>query len=52
MVEISILAMLGKSSSKFSISQKVFSQLTAILPCKTHDDIKINIQKHTQIRKS
>ena len=52
MVEISILAKFGTSSSKYSISQKLFSKLTSISPHKTHDNFQINIQKDTQIRKS
>jgi hypothetical protein len=52
MVEISILAMFGKSSSKYSIRQKLFSKLTAIFPHKTQDNFQINFQKSTQIRKS
>jgi hypothetical protein len=49
MVETS---MFGTSSSKYSISQKLFSELTTIFPRKTQDYIQINIQKSTQIRKS
>ena len=52
MVETSILAMFGKSSSKYSVSQKSFSKLTSIFPRKTQDNFKINIQKITLIRKS
>ena len=52
MVETSILAMFGKISSKYSISQKLFSKLTTISPRKTQDNFEINIQKSTQIRKS
>jgi hypothetical protein len=52
MVETSILAMFGTSSSKYSISQKLFSKLTSISPRKTQDNFQINIQKSTQIRKS
>jgi hypothetical protein len=52
MVETFILAMFGKTSSKYSISQKLFSKLTTISPCKTQDNFEINIQKRTQIRKS
>ena len=40
------------NSSKYSVSQKVFSKLTIISPRKTQDNSKINIQKFTQIRKS
>ena len=39
-------------SSKYSISQKLFSKLTAISPFETQDNFQINIQKITQIRKS
>jgi hypothetical protein len=52
MVEISILAMFGKSSSKYSIRQNLFSKLTTIFPRKTQDNFQIIIQKITQIRKS
>ena len=52
MVEIFILAMFGKSSSKYSISQKLVSKLTEISPRKTQDNLQINIQKNTQIKKS
>ena len=52
MVEISILAMFRKSSSKYSVSQESFSKLTTISPRKTQDNFKINIQKNTLIRKS
>jgi hypothetical protein len=52
MVEISILAMFGKSSSEYSIRQKLFFKLTTISPRKTQDNFQINIQKNTQIRKS
>ena len=52
MVETSILAMFGKSSSKYSVSQKSFSKLATISPRKTQDNFKINIQKNTLIRKS
>ena len=52
MVETSILAMFGKSSSKYSVSQKSFSKLTTIAPRKTQDNFEINIQKTTLIRKS
>ena len=52
MVEISILAMFGKSSSKYSIRQKLFPKLTTISTRKTQDNLQINIQKITQIRKS
>ena len=52
MVETSILAMFGKSSSKYSVRQKSFSKLTTIAPRKTQDNFKINIQKTTLIRKS
>ena len=52
MVETSILAMFGKSSSKYSVSQKSFSKLTTITPRKTQDNFKINIQNDTLIRKS
>ena len=52
MVETSILAMFGKSSSKYSVSQKSFSKLTLNTPHKIHDNYKINIQKSTLIRKS
>ena len=51
MVETFILAMFGKSSSKYSISQKSFSNLTTISPRKTQDNLKINIQNDTLIRK-
>jgi hypothetical protein len=51
MVETSILAMFGTSSSKYSISQKLFSKLTSILPRKTQDNYKIDIESLTQIRK-
>ena len=40
------------SSSKYFISQKLFSKLTTISPHKTQDNFQINIQKITQIRKS
>ena len=52
MVEISILAMFGTSSSKYSISQKLVSKLTEFSPRKTQDSLQINIQKSTQIKKS
>jgi hypothetical protein len=52
MVETFILAMFGKSSSKYSISQKLVSKLTEISPRKTQDNLQINIQKNTQIKKS
>ena len=52
MVETSILAMFGKSSSKYSVSQKSFSKLTTIAPRKTQDNFEINIQKTTLIKKS
>ena len=52
MVETSILAMFGISSSKYSVSQKLFSKLTTISPRKTQDNFEINIKKSTQIRKS
>ena len=52
MVETSILAMYGTNSSKYSISQKLFSKLTTISPRKTQDNLKIITQKVTQIRKS
>ena len=37
--------MFGKSSSKYSISQKLFTKLTSILPRKTQDNFQIDIQK-------
>ena len=52
MVETSNLAMFGKSSSKYSVSQKSFTKLTTILPRKTQDNFKNDIQKSTLIRKS
>ena len=52
MVETSILAMFGTSSSKYSISQKSFPKLTTIFPRKTQDNFEIDIQKNTQIGKS
>ena len=48
MVEISILAMFGTSSSKYSISQKLFSKLTSISPLKTQDHIQIDIQSRNE----
>ena len=33
-------------------SQKSFSKLTAVLPCKTHDNFQIKIQKITKMRKN
>jgi hypothetical protein len=44
--------MFGINSSKYSISQKLFSKLTTIFPRKTQDNFKIDTQKITQIRKS
>ena len=52
MVETSILAMFGKSSSKYYVSQKSFTKLTTILPRKTQDNFKNDIQKSTLTRKS
>ena len=46
-----ILAMFVTSSSKYSISQKLFFKLTSISPRKTQDNLQINIQKITQIWK-
>ena len=51
MVETFILAMFGKSSSKYSVSQNLLSELTAISSRKTQDNLQINIQKGTQIKK-
>ena len=50
MVETSILAKFGKSSSKYSISQKLLSKLSTISPRKTQDNFEINMQKITLIR--
>ena len=52
MVETSILAMFGKSSSKYSVSQKLFSKLTSISPGKIQDSLQNNVQKIAQIGKS
>ena len=37
--------MFVKSSSKYSISQKLFSKLTSISPRKTQDNYQIDIEK-------